>query len=65
MVGIETASMTAVFRENTAERKAETWERYLVPFNRVEFVISDAAKGIANHSTVLGFSSHRSVQRIR
>lgn len=47
MVGIEPASMTAVFCENTADRKAETWEKHLAPFDRLEFVVSDAAKGIA------------------
>jgi hypothetical protein len=47
LVGIEPASMTAVFCENTADRKAETWERHLAPFNCLEFVVSDAAKGIA------------------
>jgi hypothetical protein len=39
--------MTAVFCENTADRKAETWENHLAPFDRVEFIVSDAAKGIA------------------
>jgi hypothetical protein len=39
--------MTAVFCENSADRKAETWEGQLAPFNRLEFAISDAAKGIA------------------
>ena len=39
--------MTAVFCENTADRKAETWEKHLAPFHRLEFVVSDAAKGIA------------------
>jgi hypothetical protein len=47
LVGIEPASMTAVFCENTADRKAETWEKHLAPFDRLEFVVSDAAKGIA------------------
>jgi hypothetical protein len=47
LVGIEPASMTAVFCENTADRKAETWEKHLAPFDRVEFIVSDAAKGIA------------------
>jgi hypothetical protein len=47
LVGIEPASMTAVFCENTADRKAETWETHLAPFDRMEFVVSDAAKGIA------------------
>src|SRR5947209_6249840 len=47
LVGVEPASMTAVFCENAADRKADTWERRLAPFARLEFVISDAAKGIA------------------
>ena len=47
MVGIEPASMTAVFCENAAHRDAPTWEKQLAPFDRLEFAISDAAKGIA------------------
>ncbi len=47
MVGIEPASMTAVFCVNTADRKGETWEGHLTPFDRLEFAVSDAAKGIA------------------
>jgi hypothetical protein len=47
LVGIEPASLTAVFCENTADRKAPTWERQLAPFDRLEFVVSDAAKGIS------------------
>jgi len=39
--------MTAVFCQNAADRKAETWEKQLAPFDRLEFAISDAAKGIA------------------
>jgi hypothetical protein len=39
--------MTAVFSENTADRRAETWEKLLTPFDRLEFAVSDAAKGIA------------------
>ena len=39
--------MMAVFRRNAADRKAETWEEQLARFDRLEFVISDAAKGIA------------------
>jgi hypothetical protein len=34
--------MTAVFC-----RKAETWEEHLAPFDRLEFAVSDGAKGIA------------------
>jgi hypothetical protein len=47
LVGIEPASMTAVFCVNTADRKAETWKAQLDPFSRLEFAVSDAAKGIA------------------
>ncbi len=43
--------MTAVFCENTADRTAETWEKHLVPFDRLEFALSDAAKGIAKAVT--------------
>jgi len=39
--------MTAVFCRATADRKAATWEGLLVPFPRLEFALSDAAKGIA------------------
>ena len=39
--------MTAVFCTNTADRTAETWERALAPFDRLEFALSDGAKGIA------------------
>jgi hypothetical protein len=39
--------MTAVFCRNTADRKAETRDGLLVPFSRLEFALSDAAKGIA------------------
>ena len=48
LVGIEPASMTAVFCRNTADRKAATWEGQLAPFSRLEFAVSDAAKGIAS-----------------
>ncbi len=39
--------MTAVFCENAADRKADTWAQRLEPFDRLEFAVSDAAKGIA------------------
>jgi hypothetical protein len=39
--------MTAVFCHNAADRKAETWAKQLDPFGHLEFVLSDAAKGIA------------------
>jgi hypothetical protein len=39
--------MTAVFCENAADRKADTWAKRLEPFDRLEFAVSDAAKGIA------------------
>jgi hypothetical protein len=47
LVGIEPASMTAVFCHDAADRKAETWRQRLRPFGHREFVVSDAAKGIA------------------
>jgi hypothetical protein len=39
--------MTAVICDAAADRKAETWVERLAPFDRLEFAISDAAKGIA------------------
>jgi hypothetical protein len=39
--------MTAVFCENADDRKAETWGKHLRRFDRLEFAVSDAAKGIA------------------
>jgi hypothetical protein len=39
--------MTAVFCENAADRKAQTWAEQLAPLDRLEFAVSDAAKGIA------------------
>ena len=39
--------MTAVLCENAADRKADTWAGRLEPFDRLEFAVSDAAKGIA------------------
>ena len=47
MVGIEPASMTAVFCHNASDRKAQTWRQQLLPFEQLEFAVSDAAKGIA------------------
>jgi hypothetical protein len=46
-VGIEPSSLTAVFCTNAADRKAATWEERLEPFGRLEFAVSDAARGIA------------------
>jgi hypothetical protein len=48
LVGVEPASMTAVFCVNAADRKAATWKRQIEPFDRLEFVLSDAAQGIAS-----------------
>ena len=48
MVGIEPASMTAVFCQNAKDRSAETWKKQLEPFSSLEFAISDAAKGIGS-----------------
>jgi hypothetical protein len=39
--------MTAVFCENADDRTAETRGKQLAPFDRLEFAVSDAAKGIA------------------
>lgn len=39
--------MTAVFCTNAADRSARTWGEQLEPFTRLEFAVSDAAKGIA------------------
>jgi hypothetical protein len=39
--------MTAVFCRAAADRKAATWDEQLMPFTRLEFALSDAAKGIA------------------
>lgn len=48
MVGIEPASMTAVFCQNAKDRSAETWKQQLEPFSGLEFAVADAAKGIAS-----------------
>ena len=39
--------MTALFCHNAAHRDAPTWQEQLARFDRLEFVISDAAGGIA------------------
>jgi hypothetical protein len=39
--------MTVVFCHNANDRKAETWRQLLLPFERLEFVVSDGARGIA------------------
>ncbi len=39
--------MTAVSCDNAADRKADTWAKQLEPLDRLEFAVSDAAKGIA------------------
>jgi hypothetical protein len=43
--------MTAAFRRDTADRKAQAWEKQLAPFDRLEFAVSDAAKGIGSALT--------------
>jgi hypothetical protein len=48
LVGIEPASMTAVFSHNAADRSATSWHERLAPFRALEFAVSDAAKGIAS-----------------
>ena len=50
--------MTAVFSENTTDRKAETWAKQLKPFEHLEFAISDAAKGIATAVAEVAQSRH-------
>jgi hypothetical protein len=47
-VGIEPASLTAVFCHNAADRTAASWHEQLAPFEALEFAVSDAAKGIAS-----------------
>ncbi|WP_206108292.1 hypothetical protein, partial [Paludisphaera soli] len=48
LVGVEPASLTALFCGDEPDRKAATWARRLGPFDRLEFVVSDAASGIAS-----------------
>lgn len=40
--------MTAVFCQNAQDRSGDTWKNQLEPFSRLEFAISDAAKGIGS-----------------
>jgi hypothetical protein len=47
-VGIEPASLTAVFCHNAADRSAGSWHEQLAPFTALEFATSDAAGGIAS-----------------
>jgi hypothetical protein len=47
LVGIEPASLTAVFCRAAADGKAATWDEQLVPLTHLEFAVSDAAQGIA------------------
>jgi hypothetical protein len=48
LVGIEPASLTAVFCHNAADRSAASWHERLAPFTALEFATSDAAGGIAS-----------------
>lgn len=48
MVGIEPTSMTAVFCQNASDRSGASWHDQLAPWEALEFVLSDAAKGIAS-----------------
>ena len=50
--------MTAVFCRNAADRKAQTWAKQLEPFGRLEFALSDAAKGIAAAVTEVARGRH-------
>lgn len=47
MVGIEPASLTAVFCQNQVDRTAQTWKTWLKPFTGLQLVLSDNAKGIS------------------
>jgi hypothetical protein len=47
LVGIEPASLTAVFCQNQADRTAPTWKARLKPFTSLQLVLSDNAKGIS------------------
>ena len=40
--------MTAVFRQNATDRSGASWHDQLAPWETLEFVLSDAAKGIAS-----------------
>src|SRR4051794_41925929 len=51
--------MTAVFCRNAADRKAATWKAGLAPFSRLEFAVSDAAKGIAAALEQVAAGRHR------
>jgi len=46
-VGVEPHSMTALFCQNTPDRTAATWQAQLEPWDGLEFLVADAAKGIA------------------
>jgi hypothetical protein len=50
--------MTAVFCDNAADRNAQTWEKQLARFERLEFAISDAAGGIAKAVSQLAQARH-------
>jgi hypothetical protein len=47
LIAIEPASMAAVVCTRAADRTAATWGVQLAPFTRLEFALSDGAKGIA------------------
>ena len=40
--------MAAVFRQNATDRSGASWHNQLAPWETLEFVLSDAAKGIAS-----------------
>jgi hypothetical protein len=67
LVGIEPASMTAVFCHNAADRKAETWRQRLLPFEHLEFVVSDADKDrlVAGRAQQAGGQACRSLTFFR
>jgi len=50
--------MTAVVCHNAADRSATTWHQQIAPFQALEFVVSDAAKGIKAGVDRLAESRH-------
>jgi hypothetical protein len=47
-VAVEPASLALLVCDRTGDRSAAAWQKALTPFARLEFVVSDAAKGIAS-----------------
>lgn len=47
LVAVEPTSLALLVCDRTGDRSGAAWQQALAPFDRLEFVISDAAKGIA------------------